>query len=526
MKKIAKILAVVLTLVMALSLAVTSFAATGTGTLTINNAKPGETYSIYKVLDLDFVQATGAYAYTINDDFYGFFEAVTPALAKDDLGKITSQAVYDYINAQINAADNRESAAKLAKDLAKYAEDNTIAATASKTVASDGNSVVMTDLPFGYYVVVPTFADSNADGSDEGYALFMLDTVDDTATIVNKSKYPTPNKLVSDANESKNKTNTAAIGDTLDFEITGTTSDMAGYDTFKFVITDTMENLTYVADSAKLTIAGVNVDLTADASKLVWNAASKTLTVTIANLKDITTDAGRDIVFTYKATVDTTALIGGRGNDNKVTFTYSSNPNTTDENTSTPSKTTTFVLGLNIKKVNTSNQKLAGAEFKLQKAQGTGSARTYVDVYATDGTVTNANIIYSEDDVAANDTYNFVIKGLDEGEYRLVETKAPEGYVPNGNYIEFTLDSEGQIVDGVSSLGSFDLAVKKGSSDLSASSADANTGLASLNVINRTQNELPGTGGAGLYVVAGFAAVAMVGFVIFMIIKKKALAAE
>ena len=53
MKRTKRIASVLLALVMALSLITTAFAAGETGSITIDNAVVGQTYTIYQILDLE-----------------------------------------------------------------------------------------------------------------------------------------------------------------------------------------------------------------------------------------------------------------------------------------------------------------------------------------------------------------------------------------------------------------------------------------------------------------------------------------
>ena len=55
MKKIISILAA---LALVISSACAAWAATGTGSVSIEGARPGETYDMYKVLDLDYLAVT------------------------------------------------------------------------------------------------------------------------------------------------------------------------------------------------------------------------------------------------------------------------------------------------------------------------------------------------------------------------------------------------------------------------------------------------------------------------------------
>ena len=67
MKHVKKLASILLALVMALALTATAFAEGETGSITINDAVVGQTYTIYQILDLEsYNKDSGAYAYKAN----------------------------------------------------------------------------------------------------------------------------------------------------------------------------------------------------------------------------------------------------------------------------------------------------------------------------------------------------------------------------------------------------------------------------------------------------------------------------
>ena len=558
-----KVMSVALVFVMALSAVVTTHAVQ-TGNVDIQNAKKGEEYEVYRVLDLDYAKDTTttppkeSYSYTIAPKFQGFFDenlkeafgikaivdntsnanativynkvtkaarAVqngdTPVIEENEMivyesGVATSQAVFWCIKEQ-----NHFDMTTLANKLAKYVTDNTLARDSFVKCEVD-NVARINGLPYGYYLMIPS--------GDHPSVWFSLNTVTPNATIENKSKYPTPTKTVKDADETVYKsTNTAAIGDTVDFKITGTVPKMTAYDTYKFVMTDTMKNFSYVAGSAVLKIGSETVNKDSDKHTLDWNVENKTLVLTIPNLKAFTSATeGATIELTYSATIDDTAglIIGGKGNENTVVFTYSDNPNKVESTTdSVGSKTTTFVHQLKIEKVNASGQPIAGAEWKLEKKD----ENTFHEVSTGEGkpTYTKEGQSYRYNG-AQSDTFNetgfFTWTGLDAGTYRLTETEAPAGHVLMEAPIEFAITSDGTL-DPTTSDGSVQLTLKLASTgdhpNVIARSADGATGVAYMKIQNTTQSALPITGGAGLYIVAGVAIVALLGFGGTAMLKRK-----
>ena len=94
MKTSKRILAIVLTVIMVMSLATTAFAAmegelTG-GTITIENAVDGNTYSAYQILYLESYNADAdAYAYKANSAWEAWLKTQTAFVNFDEQGYVT-----------------------------------------------------------------------------------------------------------------------------------------------------------------------------------------------------------------------------------------------------------------------------------------------------------------------------------------------------------------------------------------------------------------------------------------------------
>ena len=72
MNRTKKLFSLLLALIMVFALAATSFAA-GTNSITVNGAEKGETYKLYKMLDLSVNKGMTAYSYTVNSEWNDFF---------------------------------------------------------------------------------------------------------------------------------------------------------------------------------------------------------------------------------------------------------------------------------------------------------------------------------------------------------------------------------------------------------------------------------------------------------------------
>ena len=493
MKKLAKIIAMTLAVLMLAAMtAVTCGAVSDAkGTVTVEKAVVGENLKFYRVLD--YVDTTDSYKVT--SDFETFFD--------DGKGGYKTN---DEIIAYLAGVESDSAAARdLGRELGEFADTNDVDAAATKTV--DADTCTVSGLPYGYYVMAPELPD-NTDAVV--YSLFKLDRA--TVTISNKLIVPTPEKTVSDSDETDKKSNIAAIGEKMTFTVTGKVPNMSEYETYYFKIADTMTHMEYVGPM-ELTIGGTKVDIsTTDNTANVYGEASdNSVNVRITNLKSIaaaTYDA--EIKLTYKAKLTSSAVMGNTGNINEVKFFYSNDPATTGTGKSPTSKTKTFTLGITVNKTDSDDKALEGSTWLLKKGN--------VRVAEIDGTALS----------------KFAWKGLDVGTYTLTETEAPENYTKMEG--EITIEIKAEVSNQVDTDGYYPLTnytatvtgpqgyVTKtnGESDY----ANIQTGITSLNVKNFQKGALPSTGGIGLYVILGLAGAAFAGMVVVIIIKKRMSAKE
>ena len=229
-------MALLLALIMVFALAVPAMAA-GEGSITINNAVVGQTYTIYRVFDLESYNAqTNAYAYKINNAWKAFAQTTD---AQKNYIKLDDQGYVTWVG---DATDAR--AAEFARLALAYAKENEIAEVDSKK--ADADTVTFTGLALGYYLIDTTTG-----------TLCALDTTNSTVNVEEKNTEPSVDKEVKE-NSTKQfgKNNDANIGDTIEFQATIT----AGKGAENYVLHDKMsEGLTFNQDSVNVTLNGTIV---------------------------------------------------------------------------------------------------------------------------------------------------------------------------------------------------------------------------------------------------------------------------
>ena len=95
-----------------------------------------------------------------------------------------------------------------------------------------------------------------------------------------------------------------------------------------------------------------------------------------------------------------------------------------------------------------------------------------------------------------------LFEGLTDGEYRIVETKAPAGYMPLASAIEFTIENGELTYSGTSTLVTYEAATENSP--------------ATFRVDNKPGAALPSTGGSGTaaYTATGLALMILAGMLL------------
>ena len=496
MRSTRKLASLLLALVMVFALATTAFAAetgtttTGNGTITVANPVEGQTYIAYKIFDVVY-DDQNHYSYTI-DSSNPWYDTVAAYAATEENGlKLTQVNGGDtYVVTTVNGFSAPDFAAALKK---------AINGKPGQTLSGDAGSVTVSGLDLGYYFV------ASASG-----ALCNLTTTNPTVTIHDKNDMPF--EKTADATD-------VEVGQIVTYTIKGKVPDTTGFDKYTYEITDTMsDGLTFNRNSLAVKVG--SADATADTDKCMITYEATTapntfkVTIKVKNCK-----VGDDIVVTYNATVNEKAI--AVVSENKAELTYSNNPTDSESKTTTPPeivKVYSAKIVIDKYEAGKEDTKLPGAIFVLYKrGEGTTTQPTsgdydtetgngtttyyprsyykYTDATATEG----AKVDWVEEQVQAtpmttNNDGAASFDGLDNGDYYLVETKAPDGYNQLTEPHKVTV---------------------------AGSSTDTTKLTAIAKVANSTGTELPSTGGMGttVFYVLGFALV--MGAVVLLVTKKR-----
>lgn len=488
MKHAKKLASLLLALVMVMGLATTAFAAGETGTITIDNAVVGQTYTVYQILDLESYNVDntttgdGQYAYKATSAWKNFIEGNG---IKDVYVNVDSQGYVTWVDGA--------SAADFAKKAKEYADDNNITpgyydnynkeATFVKVepVTATSTTIKFTGLDLGYYLVDSTMG-----------TLCSLDTTNPDVTIKEKNVAPGNEKTVKEGDD-YGKNNDAAIGDTVYFQSTITAQ--AGAE--NYVFHDKMSaGLTYGSVTG-ITLNGTAVDTKYYMIKTTDLEATDPCTFHVVFTQAFcdTLKANDKIVISYTATVNKDAVVGSDGNKNESWLKYGED----GDFSTTPSETKTYTWDVDVfkyTKEGETEKPLAGARFTLsKKADGT-------DPIALINNGNNAYRVAKADEtstvteITTDDTGKFTIKGLDSGTYYLTETYTPAGYNKLSGAITIVVGNDG-------------------------STTVNNVKVDEVKVLNQTGSELPSTGGMGTTIFYVLGGILVVVAAVLLITKKR-----
>ena len=450
MKLMKRILAIVCTFVMIISMATgvnavekpaKAPAKQTTGTITVTNAKAGETYKVYKILSLEsYDDSKKAYSYVKNpvgDKWNNFVNNSRDYLDINKDGYVTFVA----------GKDSPEGAREFALKAMDYAKKNKIDATATAT-ASEGKDTDITvkfeNLSLGYYLVE----------SSVGTAC-SIDTAHPNMEVRDKHDAPSVSKKIIEGDglsgvitESGAK-NSVNIGDTVAYEVTINVKPNAK----KYVLHDKMDDHlqfgmisdahAYLKDEKNDSKNNPGLKLTQDfvVNTNTGHGCAFDISFTDAFYKKyeeaINSGNLNKITFTYLATVKNDAPID-TAMPNTAYLTYGEHSKTEEV------KTNTYTWGIPVYKYTLNagaKEALVGAKFILSTDSNftegnvlnftnTGNTYRYASTGGNNegGNNEGGNNKDGNNELVSAEGGMININGLKSGTYYLKETKAPDGY--------------------------------------------------------------------------------------------------
>lgn len=492
-----KLLVILMTAIMVMTFSVpAAFAAEGDpGSITINDAKAGNKYTIYKILDLESYSVDdGTYAYKLtNDAWADFFKAEgAPYVEINEKG--------NYVTWKGDTSESRR--AEFAKLALAYAKSNEAVKSVATITCEEDGDVVFNNLALGYYLVDSSMG-----------ALCGLTTTNPGAYITAKNGVPTITKQVQeDLGETWGKTNTAELGQDVAFRAeikvhAGAQNyvmhdEMTGFDLETIKVTSIVHLKSNNTDKK---YEGTGIDNIADVKLSTECTDGCSFEVVFEQEFCDTLNTNDWIYVYYQAKLDSSAVIGkDPGNPNEVWLDYG------EGHTTAHDKTTTYTFGFDIIKTDPSNKLIDDAVFEIYtSATGGNPVGLVADKYLNDDPASRV-IEYrlatekdTEGVVTQFEAVNGAIRidGFDNGDYYLEEIEAPAGYNKLTERVKFTISDSNLYAS------------------FSGNIYSVNSGI---QIVNNTGSMLPETGGMGTTIFLLIGGIAVLGAAVALFARRRA----
>ena len=334
MKSIKRIIALLLTAVMTMTMSVTAFAVDANCSLTVNvkggQDLKGQTINLYKLFDVTVSSDKQNYSYTVNKED-GYKNALVKVLGSPITAASKDEKIVKAVNGL--GENNSTGVQNFANKFTAEALKSGLAATATSNKIKDSKTAyTFTGLTAGYYLVYVT-------GGKEIQS--SLVTVTDADGKVNlKTEAPSITKTANKASVN--------IGDVVTYTVTGSVPDTTGYDQYVYTIHDELsKGLDFVNDANGAAVAGNTVNVTV-AFKDATDASTAPTTATLDTTKkkmslDLSAwvranqaNKGKEFTVTYYAKVNKDAVVT---ENNKAELEYGNNPGDTTKTTPVEAKT-------------------------------------------------------------------------------------------------------------------------------------------------------------------------------------------
>jgi fimbrial isopeptide formation D2 family protein/LPXTG-motif cell wall-anchored protein len=514
--------AILLVVILAFSLSVSSFADTTSGSdaigsITIadntNGAKvAGKTFYAYRLFDMT-AQDTGMdgtydiYAgYSFADTWVlNFFKTLDSSIT-------TAAEAATYLGTH---STNNEMQA-FAESARTYISTNSVDYTGSAT-AGDVTFITIDDIPIGYYLVI----DADVTSTTTVSACMVSYTTPDVTINIKADNIPDFKKQLGNADVDEVYAN---VGRTLNFNLLSKEPDTTYYKGYIMKFSDTMSNgLTFNANSLQVTIgssvyvlnsgsfyASTDTTYSTPMTHIIdYNALTNGFEVQLTLKADyVTTDIylkDAAVRIDYSATINE-AAVAGTTDQNSATLTYTRNP-AGDTSITPPDIIKVYTVQIDVTKVDATNTPITtdSATFELY---GPNTEKAIPDGATI---IKDSDTFYYYGTYDTNNNGTLAIVDLAPGTYYLREIKAPDGYNLLADDIAIVITAgtdagtEGEITFTVNGI--------QGTS--------ASIGHATLSVENTTGVELPSTGGIGttMFTIGGLAILFLAGA--FLVVNRK-----
>lgn len=254
---------------------------------------------------------------------------------------------------------------------------------------------------------------------------------------------------------------------------------------------------------------------------------------------------GETLTITYTAVLKDSAVTTTEGNPNKVKLNYSKNvkqdekPDTDEDKKTVQDEAVVYTFKIHIDKIadDAKNTPLEGVEFDLYKQveHGTAGAITDAEAKALGLDETKGWVKVNEEALKTNSEGILEVKGLENGTYKLVETKAKDGYNLLKAPVDVSLDiaykttwtetnhyENGVWVKRDVTVKNEKFDAKEGTNGGKQNGNKDGDGVISTTIINRKGFNLPTTGGFGTLLFSGIGVLLVVaGVGVLLSLKKK-----
>ena len=404
----------------------------------------------------------------------------------------------------------------------------------NKYIINENDQYVFVVDQSGATATIPTNAEHKDDYTVDGNTVSVFNYVPDVDKKVEKNGATGTWQEAADY----------SVGDSINYKIDVTIPE--NIERLKtFTVTDTPTNLTDKVDSIVVKDGDTTIENTNDTTyyKVKKNGEDGFIIEFVPSA--MAAYKGKTLTITYTAVLKDSAVTTTVGNSNTVKLDYSKNVKQNGDDTPNDDKKTVqdeavvYTFKIHIDKIadNAEKTPLEGVEFDLYKQveRGTAGAITDDEAQALGLDKTKGWVKVNKEALKTDSKGVLEVKGLENGIYKLVETKAKDGYNLLKAPVDVTLDiaykttwtETNQYKDGVwvkrdVTVKNEKFDAKEGTNGGKQNGNKDGDGVISTTIINRKGFNLPTTGGFGTLLFSGIGVLLVVaGVGVLLSLKKK-----